>query len=516
MAQHDYNIANATFPATRSDINSVLSAINTSNSGTSRPSSAVEGTVWLDTTNATTPTLKFYDGSDDISLATLDYTANTVNWIDSTVVFDIVNDLSPQLGGNLDLNSNDITGTGDINITGSVTATSFSGDGSALTGIESGITWQSSIKTSSFTAVANEGYWIDTSSNTVTITFPSSASVGDTIELVDYARTWGTNKIIIDSNGLNYQGDDDTFNVEYDTSGQALRVVYSGATKGWIPTSDEVSEDNPIEQYSVDYLVVAGAGGGGSAGGGGGAGGLLDNSQTVIGSTGYTVTVGAGGAGGGAGANRGGSGAGTVASSGSNSVFASNTANAGGAGASEVGAGSTGGSGGGGTMSNSSLESGLAGTAGQGNAGGTANSSAATDSGAGGGGGSSATGGNGSASVGGNGGAGTDWKSLGTSYAGGGGGGFRGTGTAGSGGAGGGGAGASSGTPATSGTANTGGGGGGGGHLNGPSNQGAGGTGGSGIVIIRYSGSQRGTGGTVTSVGGYTYHTFTSSGTYTA
>jgi hypothetical protein len=33
-------------------------------------------------------------------------------------------------------------------------------------------------------------------------------------------------------------------------------------------------------------------------------------------------------------------------------------------------------------------------------------------------------------------------------------------------------------------------------------------------VVIRYPGSQRGTGGTVTSVGGYTIHTFTSSGTY--
>jgi hypothetical protein len=59
---------------------------------------------------------------------------------------------------------------------------------------------------------------------------------------------------------------------------------------------------------------------------------------------------------------------------------------------------------------------------------------------------------------------------------------------------------------------NTGGGGGGG--------QGAGSiagaAGGSGIVIIRYAGSQRGTGGTVTSAGGFTIHTFTSSGTYTA
>jgi PKD repeat protein len=35
-------------------------------------------------------------------------------------------------------------------------------------------------------------------------------------------------------------------------------------------------------------------------------------------------------------------------------------------------------------------------------------------------------------------------------------------------------------------------------------------------VIISYPGSQRGTGGTVTSSGGNTIHTFTSSGTYTA
>ena len=36
---------------------------------------------------------------------------------------DIVDDTSPQLGGDLDLNSNNITGTGNINITGTVTAT---------------------------------------------------------------------------------------------------------------------------------------------------------------------------------------------------------------------------------------------------------------------------------------------------------------------------------------------------------------------------------------------------------
>jgi len=40
---------------------------------------------------------------------------------------ELVTDVSPQLGGNLDLNSQDISGTGNINITGSLTATSIAG-----------------------------------------------------------------------------------------------------------------------------------------------------------------------------------------------------------------------------------------------------------------------------------------------------------------------------------------------------------------------------------------------------
>jgi len=120
MAQHDYDIANQSFPAFRTDLNGVLEAINTSNSGTSRPSGAVAGTIWLDTSGgATAQTLKFYDGADDISLATINTTANTVNWLDSSVSFDIVSDTSPQLGGDLDVNGNAFVSTsnGDINFT---------------------------------------------------------------------------------------------------------------------------------------------------------------------------------------------------------------------------------------------------------------------------------------------------------------------------------------------------------------------------------------------------------------
>ena len=108
MAQHDMNIANQGFPAFRRDLNNALTAINTSHSGTSRPSGAAAGTIWLDTTSSSSPTLKYYDGSDDISLCTINHSANTVNWLDSTVVADLVGDTTPQLGGNLDTNSQNI------------------------------------------------------------------------------------------------------------------------------------------------------------------------------------------------------------------------------------------------------------------------------------------------------------------------------------------------------------------------------------------------------------------------
>ena len=110
-----------------------------------------------------------------------------------------------------------------------------------------GLNWSDTIITGSTATVeAGNGYWINTTSNTCTITLPSSAESGDQIVLIDYARTWGTNKIIIDSNGLNYQGNDDTYTVEYNTDGQSVNIVYSDATKGWLPLEDDVVAEAPV------------------------------------------------------------------------------------------------------------------------------------------------------------------------------------------------------------------------------------------------------------------------------
>ena len=124
----DYTLSNIGFSAFRTELNSILGAVNTLNAGTSAPGSVAAGSLWLDTTSATTPTLKFYDGSDQISLCTFNYSANTVNWLDSTVSADVSGDSSPQLGGDLDMVTYDIVttsnrdidiiphGTGDVNL----------------------------------------------------------------------------------------------------------------------------------------------------------------------------------------------------------------------------------------------------------------------------------------------------------------------------------------------------------------------------------------------------------------
>jgi hypothetical protein len=111
-------------------------------------------------------------------------------------------------------------------------------------------------------------------------TLPASASVGDQIIFVDYKRTWGTNAITINTNSLNFQGNTSP-NPEYNTSGQSVSIVYSGATQGWIPISDDdVTLETP-QSYSVDFLVIAGGGGGGTLEvvgvGGGGAGGYRNS-----------------------------------------------------------------------------------------------------------------------------------------------------------------------------------------------------------------------------------------------
>jgi len=218
-----------------------------------------------------------------------------------------VDQVDPQSGTTLTLGTSGDT----ISIPAGVT---LANSGTA-TGFAS-IAWQSTIVTgTTLSAVAGNGYWINTTSNVCTITLPSSASVGDELIFSDFTRTWQTNAVTINRNGHKYQGGTD--DPVYDTEGQTVHIVYSGTAEGWIPISDDaVANEGDIPTYSADFLVVAGGGGGGFgftggyyAGGGGGGGyrnsfnnetsGRNSSSESSLsfkqGVT-YTVTVGAAGA----------------------------------------------------------------------------------------------------------------------------------------------------------------------------------------------------------------------------
>jgi len=388
-----------------------------------------------------------------------------------------------------------------------------------LTNIPGEISWQSTIITSSSTIAASRGYWINTTSNAVTITLPASASVGDRIILTDYLRTWATNALTINQNSLKFQGNTSP-NPVYNTAGQSVDLVYSGATQGWIPNSDDDVSNETSQAYAVDFLAVAGGGGGGRGfyGGGAGAGGFRTSTQTVSLGVSITVTIGDGGAGSSSETAKG--------SNGTNSLFSGSglttiTSTGGGGGGSRNGGtaqgaanGASGGSGGGSAYQNS--DGGLGNTPStspsQGNNGGTnTNKYGASGGGAGAVGipGTSVGGNNGAV-----GGIGSQSSITGSAvyYAGGGGGGSSDTTRAG--GQGGGGAGGNNGVGGN-GTANTGGGGGGGGVVN--SN---GGSGGKGVIILSmpdasYSGTTTGSPTVVTGVSGKTILTFTGSGSYT-
>jgi len=301
-----------------------------------------------------------------------------------------VNKISPRSGTDLTLGDSGDTFTipsgGTLTVASGATLT----NSGTATGFAS-IAWQSSIVTAAtLTAVAGRGYWIDTTSNAVTVTLPSSASVGDELWFIDYARNFATNNLIINTNSLKFQGAVSTA-VAYKVNGTALNIVYSGATKGWIPTEDD-PVDNAVA-YTAQYLVVAGGGGGGFGftggyyAGGGGAGGYRNsyasetsgrNSTTetpveFVNGIQYTITVGAAGA---AGASNGLSGSNGGDSSISGTGLTTITSIGGGFGmGGNTSAGSTagaGGSGGGGADGvNYTTGTGGSGTAGQGFDGGT-------------------------------------------------------------------------------------------------------------------------------------------------
>ena len=259
------------------------------------------------------------------------------------------------------------------------------------------VSWDTTAKTTNFTAVAGNGYFVNTTSGAITVTLPASPSAGDQVAIKDYAATSETNEILIARNGSNISGE--ASDVIIAVAGISVLFLYVDATQGWsqILTGENLalgekyvaatggtittSGDYKIHKFTgpgtftvtcagtslgsdkVDYMIVAGGGGASdSHAGAGGAGGFRETPGSVSGcytaspiagslsafnvvATDYPVVVGAGGVGGfGPGPSPGGS-------NGSDSSVFGFSSSGGGGGQPANGAaaaGSSGGSGGGG------------------------------------------------------------------------------------------------------------------------------------------------------------------------
>jgi len=94
-----------------------------------------------------------------------------------------------------------------------------------------GTSWQA-VKTTAFTAVAGEGYFINTTSGAITMTLPASPTLGDEVSFVDYAGTFDTNNLTIGRNSENIQGSAADLTVSVERAANTL--VYTDGTQGWL------------------------------------------------------------------------------------------------------------------------------------------------------------------------------------------------------------------------------------------------------------------------------------------
>ena len=127
--------------------------------------------------------------------------------------------------------------------TGNVTADRFlkvasiTGSGTTAVGqlsfgeVSGGTSWQA-VKTSGFTAVAGEGYFINTTSGAITMTLPSSPSIGDEVSFVDYAGTFDSNTMTVGRNSEKINGATADLTVSVERAANTL--VYTDGTQGWL------------------------------------------------------------------------------------------------------------------------------------------------------------------------------------------------------------------------------------------------------------------------------------------
>ena len=95
-----------------------------------------------------------------------------------------------------------------------------------------GTDWQAVKTSATFTAVAGEGYFINTTSNAIEMDLPAG-SIGDEVSFIDYAGTFDSNALTIDPNGTEkIAGSTASLTVSVERAANTL--VYVDGTQGWL------------------------------------------------------------------------------------------------------------------------------------------------------------------------------------------------------------------------------------------------------------------------------------------
>jgi len=90
-----------------------------------------------------------------------------------------------------------------------------------------GITY-TTVKTSNYTASANDGVQTNTSGGAFTVTLPATPSVGQQVVVIDTANSWATNNLTIGRNGSTIEGA--ALDLICNISNVSVQLVYSGTT----------------------------------------------------------------------------------------------------------------------------------------------------------------------------------------------------------------------------------------------------------------------------------------------
>ena len=250
MSQNDFTIANQGFPAFRSDLNGALQALATLSAGTSAPSTTFAYQLWYDSTN---DILKIRNADDDAWITLFTFNQST----DSVQVSgeELVDDLTPQLGGPLDTNGKNITfgdssGASDDRLTfGAGTDLSILHDGNHSYIQQSGTGELRLRQTTNDQDVIIES---DDGSSGVAVYFRADGSTGET-QLFHY----GTEKLNTSATGVTVSGTA-VATTNTDTSNSGTVTLDFGANQNFVLTiTGAVTLGNPTtEQVGQSGFIV--------------------------------------------------------------------------------------------------------------------------------------------------------------------------------------------------------------------------------------------------------------------